>query len=57
MTEDKQDTMVSTKEVIELCDRLLSQGRGKKKSLEFIKTKMQYKEKDNLKRLKQHADL
>lgn len=40
LTEDKQDTMVSTKEVIELCDRLLSQGRGKKKSLEFIKTKL-----------------
>lgn len=42
---DKHNPMVSKKEVIELCDMLLSQGRGKKKSLEFIKTKMLYKEK------------
>lgn len=57
MTENKQDSVVSTKEVIELCDRLLSQGRGKKKALEFIKEKMQHKEKDNCKELKQHGDL
>lgn len=57
MTENSHDTKVSTKEVIDLCDRLLLQGRGKKKALEFIKAKMQHKEKDSCKKVKQHADL
>lgn len=45
---DKHNPMVSKKEVIDLCDMLLSQGRGKKKSLAYIKSMMGYvEEKEN----------
>lgn len=46
---DRHNPMVSKKEVIELCDMLLMQGRGKKKALEFIKERMAYiEDKDNI---------